>query len=246
MGTVLILPLLLVALTVHEISHGLTAYKLGDETAKRDGRFSLNPIKHLDPVGFLFILFVGVGWAKPVMVNPYNLKNPKIDMALISAAGPISNFIMAFAGMLISVPLFMVMNAELYHAFQSGAADQFVQAIGYSDTVGSLLQGGITMAGVETRGVMVSTVLFNFCFINVMLGVFNLIPFPPLDGSKIAAGLLPDSVYEKLPPVGRYSMIILFILVMSGALRFIIFPITDGILGMIYNIGFSLYGMMNF
>jgi Zn-dependent protease len=175
---------------VHEISHGYAAYKLGDNTAKFTGRLSLNPLRHIDPIGFLCILLVGFGWAKPVMVNPYNLKNPKVDMALIAAAGPISNFIMAFLASFIYV--------YLWYAF-------------------------------FPLNSYVKLVLENFLIFNLTLGVFNLIPFPPLDGSKIVMGIMPRHMYEGLPQLGPWGMIILMLLIFSGVVRFIIFPFVNGL-----------------
>mgnify|MGYP001184501782 FL=1 len=104
---------LIFALCVHEFSHGVIAYQCGDDTAYRKGRLTLNPINHLDPIGSLMILLIGVGYAKPVPVNPYNLKNPRIDMIKIAAAGPISNFILALLGSLLFVILWKVdMNTD--------------------------------------------------------------------------------------------------------------------------------------
>jgi len=184
------LPALLLAFTIHELCHGLMANWLGDDTAKRDGRLSLNPIKHIDPVGMLLLLIAGFGWAKPVIVNPVNFRNPKVDMALVAIAGPISNFIMAFIGLMILFPIYLyAYNAPIY-----------------------LFEG-----------------LWIFTYINVLLGVFNLIPIPPLDGSKVIAGMLPDSIYYKLPPTGMFGMILLLILVFTGATQTIILPIVEAI-----------------
>lgn len=203
----LLVPVLVFAFTIHELCHGLMAYMLGDSTAKRDGRLSLNPIRHIDPLGMLLILLVGFGWAKPVMVNPHNLKNPKIDMALIAIAGPISNFIMAFISLLIWHPLFFsVMNTQSY----------------------------------------VTQVLITFASINVMLGVFNLIPIPPLDGSKVLAGLLPDNLYYKFSHLGRYGMIILIIFMITGATSYIVIPITGAIFNLLLTTVMSIYGWLLF
>ena len=147
------LPALILAFSVHELAHGLTAYALGDSTAKEDGRLSLNPIRHIDPLGLVFIILVGFGWAKPVMVNPNNLRNPKVHMALIAAAGPVSNFILAFLSFMLLVPL--VRNFNL------------------SPTLTDLF--------------------IRFSSINIVLAVFNLLPVPPLDGSKIIAGYFPGA-----------------------------------------------------
>jgi len=137
----------------------------------------------------LCILIAGFGWAKPVMVNPGNFRNPKVDMALVAIAGPISNFIMAFIGLLILYPISHMANAPFY-----------------------LLIG-----------------MWTFSYLNVLLGVFNLLPIPPLDGSKVIAGMLPDSIYYRLPPVGMFGMVLLLILVFTNATREIIIPIVETI-----------------
>ena len=105
---VLIAVALIFALCVHEFSHGIIAYHCGDDTAYRNGRLTLNPINHLDPMGSLMILLIGVGYAKPVPVNPHNLNNPRIDMIKIAAAGPISNFILSFVGVLLATLFFKI------------------------------------------------------------------------------------------------------------------------------------------
>jgi len=185
------IPLLLFAFSIHELSHGLAAYALGDSTAKRSGRLSLNPIRHIDPIGFIAILIAGIGWAKPVMVNPFFLKNPKVDMALIAAAGPISNFLLSFV-----FTLFFVLATLNFAPF------------------------------------IIRQILADFIVINVVLGVFNLIPIPPLDGSKIIAGILPDNLYRQLPHhLARFGMLIILGLALTGILgEFIIFPIAEGLL----------------
>ena len=182
-------PVLVFSFSIHELCHGLTAYKLGDITAKRDGRLSLNPIRHIDPIGLLCILIVGFGWAKPVMVDHRNLKNPKIGMGLIAAAGPLANFVMAFMLMLVLYPL----------------------ADGLPAIAASALSYGI--------------------FINIVLGVFNLLPLPPLDGSKIIAALIPDKFYTKLPPnIDRISMAVFLLLILTGALGRILGPLVERVL----------------
>jgi len=186
----ILLPALIAALTFHELSHGLMAYALGDSTSKNDGRLSLNPIRHIDPVGLLCILVVGFGWAKPVMVDPNNLKNPKVDMALISIVGPLSNFLMAFLG--------FILVLFLQYRFPQ-------------------------------LPVYVINALWAFNSINILLGAFNLIPIPPLDGSKVIAGLLPNFIYERLPRAGHYGMIILLIAMFTGITMRILRPVTTSI-----------------
>ena len=169
--------LVLLAITVHEFSHGLVSYWLGDPTPKEDGRLSFNPIHHVDIVGAICLLVFGFGWAKPVMVNPQYYKNPKLGMALTALGGPLSNFIMAF----ISVVLLKV--------FENSNS----QILIYS--------------------------LETFMSINLGLGVFNLIPIPPLDGFKIFGALLPNDAYFAIMRFERYGFIILVMALWLGLLN---------------------------
>ncbi|MBR5859464.1 MAG: site-2 protease family protein, partial [Clostridia bacterium] len=143
---------LLPALTVHEWAHGYTAYKLGDSTAKADGRLSLNPLDHLDPFGTLMLLLVGFGWAKPVPVNTRYFKKPRRDFALTSLAGPISNILLGFVSTLL-----------------------YVFAV-YACSAWSVS---------EMTAMVVINVFYFSALYNLGLGLFNLIPLPPLDGSNI-------------------------------------------------------------
>jgi Zn-dependent protease len=172
-----------ICLTVHEICHGLAAYALGDPTAKRMGRFSLNPVKHIDPIGGLMLLFAGFGWAKPVQVDTRYFENPKRDMALTALAGPISNFILAF----LSAGLMVVTFRWTVSAGLTGAA------------LYSFLQ--------------------SLVILNIGLGVFNLLPIPPLDGSKVLGAFLPDHIYWQLMRFERYGMFILLFLIMFGRIN---------------------------
>ena len=171
----------LLCITLHELSHGLVAYKLGDDTAKSRGRLSLNPIKHLDPMGLLMMLVFHVGWAKPVPVNMYRFKNPKKGMAITALAGPLSNLIIALVFMLIYGAAFIPLN-------RSSVGQYFLQMI------------------------QLTAVL------SIGLAVFNLIPIPPLDGSKVLFALLRDEDYYKLMHYERYGGIIMLILVATGVL----------------------------
>lgn len=156
----------LVTLTVHEYAHGYAAYKLGDDTAKYSGRLSLNPIKHLDPIGALCMIFFHIGWAKPVPINPRNFKNPKRDFAITALAGPMSNLIMAFFSALI----FLLIYAP-------------VKSVYFENTfLLSVVQNTLTF-------------FYTFHLINIGLALFNLIPVPPLDGSRILNVVLPAKTY---------------------------------------------------
>ncbi len=180
---------LLISISVHEWAHGFTAYKFGDPTPKIQGRLSLNPFKHLDPLGTLMLFIIGIGWAKPVEINPENISQEykKLKLILVSFAGPLSNFIL---GIFFSFILFFLVN---YFAFKY------------------------------------LSIIFLFILlirINFVLGIFNLIPLPPLDGSNIIANLLPDELAEKYFRLAPYSLPILFILIFTGSIR-IIFNIAE-------------------
>lgn len=161
-------------LTVHEVSHGLAAYAMGDPTARRMQRLSLNPLHHIDWFGLAAMLLCGVGWAKPVPVDPRYFKNPKRGMALCALAGPASNLVLAALLLLLA---------------SWGAA-----------------------AGAEG----LTAFAFTTAYLSVGLGVFNLIPLPPLDGSKVLAALLPDHVYALWMRYERIGMLLVFALVLLG------------------------------
>ncbi len=186
---VLQIPALLLAVTVHELAHALVADRLGDHTARLQGRITLNPLPHIDPLGALAFVIAGFGWAKPVPVNAFNLRHPVRDMALVAAAGPLSNFVMAFLGLL---------------------------ALGL---VAPLIQS--PLIGEPVRGMLLYIYLFN-----LGLGIFNLIPLPPLDGGHFLPYFLPrGSRWELLHQVEQMGPIILILLVVSGATRYIMGPL---------------------
>lgn len=177
----LLIPVALLALTVHEYSHGLVADRLGDNTARLQGRLTLNPLAHLDIIGTILIFLVGFGWAKPVPINARNLKDPQRDMMLIALAGPASNLLMALAA--------GVVLRSWHPDFSSNTAPLTLIML-------QLLRLSIV--------------------INVALAVFNMIPLPPLDGSRIVYGLLPQDkaiAYSKIEP---YGVMILFGLFFFG------------------------------
>lgn len=180
------IPCVLIALTFHEVAHGFMAYKLGDPTAKYFGRLSLNPIKHLDPIGTICMVFFGFGWARPVPVNSRYFKKPRRDMALTAAAGPIMNFILAFVGLL----LFNIIEVTFPMLF---TATKFTTNL-YSATL---------------------TFLYVFHYLNLSLGLFNLIPLPPLDGSRIFLTFLPAKYYFAIMKYERYIQIAFLILLWS-------------------------------
>lgn len=184
MSYLISLPGLLTAIIFHELAHGLTAYWLGDPTAKNAGRLTLNPIKHIDPVGFLFMLVFRFGWAKAVPINPMNFRNRKLDTILVSIAGVSVNFIIA-----------IILGAVLVYGNIT------------NETVLDIL--GIGM------------------WYNIMLGVFNLLPFPPLDGSKVVASLLPVKLEYYFYKYERYFYIILLGLIATDMVQKILGPLVN-------------------
>ena len=186
------LPTILIALSVHECAHAWAAYKLGDSTAKNFGRMTINPLKHLDPLGVLCMIVAGFGWARPVPVNSRNLRNPKKDMVLISLAGPASNIILAFIGLLI----LRILQVLVLPALSAAAIGTFGV-----DAIAMLLQ-----------------FLMLFCMLNAGLAIFNLLPIPPLDGSHLLALILPSRIYFKYVQYERYISFALVLLLVFNVL----------------------------
>ena len=194
LGLVLI-PALVIAIVFHEVAHGYTARLLGDPTAHERGRLTLNPIAHVDPVGTLLVpgalaLLGGpvFGWAKPVPVNKWRLDNPRFGMMAVAAAGPGSNFVLAMLG---AVLLGLAMPAGL----------------GFGGDVDA---GAALLVNRLGEPVWLATGLFYFILVNIFLGLFNLLPIPPFDGSHIVGGLLPARMragWEKLQGIGMVLLI---------------------------------------
>lgn len=197
---VYMLPILVVTLTVHELCHGLAAYALGDTTAKTQGRLSLNPLKHIDLMGFATLLLFGFGWAKPVGVDLRNLKKPKRDFALVAVAGPFSNFFLALLCVIIACFLGVEFDGIRF-SYPQHLAEMAVYALIYAIQI------------------------------NLGLGVFNMLPIPPLDGSRLLASFLPDKIYVKYLQAGRYGMFVVLALIAFGSL--------NGFLGSIINMIFK-------
>ena len=193
MEYIISLPGLLIAIIFHELAHGLTDYWLGDPTAKNAGRLTLNPIKHIDPVGFLFMLIFRFGWAKAVPINPSYFKNRKRDTILVSLAGVTTNFIIA-----------IITGAVLVYA----------------------------PIGNEILAQMLVITLWY----NIMLGVFNLMPFPPLDGSKVVASLLPVKLEYYFYKYEKYFYLILIFLIATRGISRILGPLVDFVYSLIINL----------
>lgn len=195
LDTLLMLPGLVLALTVHEFSHAKMADRLGDPTPERQGRLNLNPLSHMDPMGTICLLVAGFGWGKPVQIDATYFRNPRRDNMLVALAGPVSNFILAFISFLAYGILYFWLPLEHNWAI-----------------------------------ILISMVLSS-AFINLSLGVFNLLPFPPLDGSKILAYFLKGKAREFLWVLERYSFIILAFLFLTELPAMIISPVVEWFAG---------------
>lgn len=184
-----ILPGILIALTFHEFAHGAAAYAMGDDTAKRSGRLSLDPLKHIDPMGFLMLLLVRFGWAKPVPINENNFKNRNVGLFLVSIAGITMNLILALVFHFITYFSIGVIDVPAYYQVMNGIVR-----------------------------------------INIMLAAFNLLPIPPLDGSKIIYSFLPLKLRYKFYQYESYGSIILLLLLISGSIGFLLSPVITAII----------------
>lgn len=186
-------------LPIHELAHGWMAYKLGDNTAKNMGRLSFNPIAHLDPIGTIMIFLFGIGYARPVPINPLKFKDYRKGVALTALAGPLSNLIMSF--------IFAFLSAGVSY---------------------------ITLKTYSTSVIFKAfTLFFSFAAsVNISLAVFNLLPIPPLDGSRILGAILPDRLYEKYFRYERIIMIVLIVLLFTGVL--------DGVLSVLVSFFYQI------
>ncbi len=194
---ILLAPPLLLALTLHEVAHGYVAYRLGDPTAKALGRLRLNPIKHLDPIGTIAFFFIKFGWAKPVPVNPRYFRDPKRDMLWVALAGPATNLALAVASAALAKGLWFV-----------------AAQLPYSTTAEAIL--------VPLNGMLIASV-----WINLVLCIFNFLPIPPLDGSRILMGLLPNQMAASFVKLERYGFIIVLVLAFTGVLGKVIIPVIS-------------------
>lgn len=194
---IILAPPLLFALTFHEFAHGYVAYRLGDPTAKMEGRLTLNPLSHLDPIGTIAFFFIKFGWAKPVPVNPSYFKDPKRDMLWVALAGPATNLAIAIASAIITKVVWAL-----------------AAVLPYSSMAEAIL-------------VPLNSMLIASVWINLVLCIFNFLPIPPLDGSRILVGLLPDDMARSYLKIERYGFIIILVLAFSGILSKVIMPVIS-------------------
>lgn len=208
------------SLSFHEFSHALTAYALGDPTAKSRGRLSLNPLKHLNPIGFISMLLTGFGWAEPVPINPIRFKNRKLGMALTAFAGPVSNVILSFFGLFLQYGT-LVLSLKIDPSL------------------------GIT-AEYPTVLVVLLDFFYYFHLVNLQLAIFNLIPVPPLDGSRIVSIFLPSHLYFKVMKYEKYIavglVILLYFGLLDGPLSYVTVRISDLMAELILKIPFLRIG----
>ncbi|WP_347450679.1 site-2 protease family protein [Acetoanaerobium noterae] len=189
------LPGILIALTFHEFAHGLAAYAMGDDTAKNAGRLSLDPMKHIDPIGFIMLFIMRFGWAKPVPINENNFKHERLGLFFVSIAGITMNLILALIFQLI-----LFFTADI------------VQLSAYVDVM---------------RGIV---------WINIMLAAFNLLPIPPLDGSKIIYTFLPRNLRFTFYKYESYGSIILIILLLTGGISLLLNPVISALISFLNSI----------
>ena len=218
---VISIPGILIAITFHEFAHAFAADKLGDDTPRRQGRLSLNPFTHLDLFGTIMLVFAGFGWGKPVEINPRNF-NRDISLnkaeAIVAAAGPIMNFIVAI--------LFEIVLCTMI---------KFVPDL--------YVVGGDILATSEIWKLVAQTII-SVISINIGLGVFNLIPLPPLDGSKILSGFLPYNARNWLDSHSQIFELVFIALWIVGILSLIISPLISIINNGITNLFLSMFGLM--
>ncbi|MBR2783006.1 MAG: site-2 protease family protein [Firmicutes bacterium] len=205
-----VVPAIVIALTFHEYAHARVSYAFGDPTAKNAGRLTLNPLKHLDPIGALLLIVAGFGWAKPVPINPaYYRGNRGHKLILVSAAGPLMNLLEALVGV---AALSLIYHLALSHQ------EWFTGDLRYN----------------AYRYIL--NFLQYFCSINIVLMVFNLIPIPPLDGSKLLTGLLPPDKMNLILALERYGFIILAALMFLGWLDPVIAAPARWIMNGLYSV----------
>ncbi len=198
---------MVLAFTVHEAMHGFVARRYGDDTAERLGRLTLNPLKHIDPIGTIVMPSLAlllnipvIGWAKPVPVNPAKLRNPRVDMAKVAAAGPLSNLVQAF--------LWALLLAALQRISGTGGGPSLLMSM-------------------CTAGILV----------NALFAVFNMLPIPPLDGSRVLRSFVPSGVASVLDRLEPFGFFILFGLLYAGVLNPLLTPLLDAVSRLVTTLG---------
>ncbi|MEJ8553115.1 site-2 protease family protein [Tepidibacter sp. Z1-5] len=186
------LPGILMAISIHEFGHGYAAYILGDDTAKKSGRLSLSPLKHIDPMGFLMLIIAHFGWAKPVPINSNKFKNERMGLFLVSIAGVVCNILLAI------LCIYLYKYEKIY-------IDMYA----------------------------LNSIISSAVRINVGFAVFNLLPIPPLDGSKIILSILPNKLHYYYFKYEHVGSIILVILIITNSIGIVIYPIYNVILNLI-------------
>lgn len=214
---ILFIPTILISLTVHEYCHGYAAYKCGDNTAEWNGRLTLNPIKHLDPIGTIMMLIFGFGYAKPVPVNPRNFRNFKVGLFVVSLAGPLSNMLLALIGLLLQYGVLQIIFLQ--------SPDVIISAV--NSNLFTMWQ------------IFIST----FVVANASLAVFNLLPIPPLDGSRIISSFLPAKLAYYYNKYENYIMLIvlalLYLNILDGAIYFLRNGLLNGLTWLVELIPFT-------
>ena len=190
--TITLIPGIIIAMSFHEFAHAYVAHLMGDDTAKRAGRLTLDPISHINPLGFMMLLIGGFGWAKPVPINENNFRNRKLGVFLVSIAGVTMNIIIATLTLIIISLTQNVFSSPQYYE-----------------------------------------VMNSIVWLNIAFASFNLLPIPPLDGSKILAAILPANKRYILYRFENYGFIIMIILIMTGALNYLLYPVINVVLKII-------------
>lgn len=222
-GFLYMLPAFVIALSVHEWAHAYTAYRAGDMTAYSMGRMTLNPLKHIDPIGLLMVALVGFGWARAVPVNPRNFRNPKKDNIMVSLAGIIANISLALLSVLVVDAVFKISGLSDLHL---KAAWSYIFV--FDNKIANILMYFMS----------------SFVMINITLAVFNLLPIPPLDGSHLLEGfILRNFGPSALMTLNRYGMMILIIVLLILSYTGIFSILIDGIFNAITSVFAAFYGL---